>query len=128
MLYNIVVLQKSSVTELSLGINTDCSSLIPKPHPHPRKKGLLFTVWTCDFPTLRLPYSHDVKNLYYCYPVCAVFLINDGFQLLSLIACFAIPFSRYPCTCLQSELVAFILSVYKKSVFYEVLLFSWTVI
>ena len=84
-----------NVTELRLGINTDCSSLIPKPHPHPRKKGLLFTVWACDFPSHRLPYSRDVKNLYYCYPVCAVFLINDGSQLLSLIACFAIPFSSY---------------------------------
>ena len=93
--YNTIVLQKSSVTELSLGINTDCSSLIPKPHPHPRKKGLLFTVWTCNFPSDRLPYSHGVKSLYYCYPVCAVFPINDGFQLLSLIARFAIPFSSY---------------------------------
>ena len=54
-----------NVTELSSGISTDSSSLVPKLHPHPRKKGLLFTVWTCNFPNHRLPYSHDVKNLYY---------------------------------------------------------------
>jgi len=81
------------VTERSLGIITVRSSLVPKPLPHPRKKSIVTTVWTCRFPNHRLPYSHDFKNLYYCYPVHTVFLINDGLQLLSLIACSAIPFS-----------------------------------
>jgi len=103
-----------NVTEPSLGISTDCCSLIPKLHPHPRKKGLLFTVWMCDFPNNRLPHNYDVKSLYYCYPSVQFSWLTMVFNFWVWLHTLLSPSAaRYPCTCLQPELVAFILSVYE---------------
>jgi len=69
MQYNTIVLEMSSHGQCDrnhLAISTDCSTLVPKPHPHPKKEGpVIHSLFPGPlFPNHKLPYNHDVKYLY----------------------------------------------------------------